>query len=364
MRLVVEQPGSTDYRARMRRPKPPLTALVLLASLSGPACVTPQRPAYFDTTGRTDLVAGGIRMIEVNLPKGKTRVWTKRVGNNPTIKVLLLHGGPGTTHEYFEAADSYFPGASIEYYYYDQAGSAYSDPVDDVSALLSTQRFVDEVEQVRVALGLGPESFYLLGHSWGGILAIEYALAHQNKLKGLIISNMMSSVPAYNAYAKEVLMPKMNQAALSEILALEAKKDFDNPRYEDLLMSSFYTEHLLRMPADQWPDPVKRTFSHLNKKIYTPMQGPSEMGASGILERWDRSADLKTITVPTLVIGAAHDTMDPRHMEWMAKQLPKGRYLYCAKGSHLALYDDQVTWFSGVIQFLHDVDGRAASAAR
>jgi proline iminopeptidase len=108
---------------------------------------------------------------------------------------------------------------------------------------------------------------------------------------------------------------------------------------------------------------VKRTFSHLNKKIYTPMQGPSEMGASGILERWDRSADLKKITVPTLVIGAEHDTMDPRHMEWMAKQLPKGRYLYCAKGSHLALYDDQVTWFSGVIQFLHDVDGGAASAA-
>ncbi len=306
-------------------------------------------------------------MVDITLPQGKvrhTRVWTKRVGNSPTIKLLLLHGGPGATHEYFEAADSYFPGASIEYYYYDQAGSAFSDPIEDPSPLLTIDRFVDEVEQVRTALGLGPDNFYLLGHSWGGILAIEYALAHQDKLKGLIISDMMSSIPAYNKYAREVLEPQMNPAVLQEILALEAKKDFDNPRYEALLMPSFYAEHILRMPPEQWPDPVLRAFARLNKKVYVPMQGPSEMGASGILENWDRSADLQKINVPTLVIGAQYDTMDPGHMAWMAKQLPRGRYLYCERGSHMAMYDDQVTWFSGVIQFLHDVDrGVSVSSA-
>ncbi len=89
--------------------------------------------SYFDNTGRTDVLAGGVRMIPIHTPKGDFRVWTKRVGNNPRIKVLLLHGGPGATHEYFEAADSFFPGASVEYYYYDQLGSAYSDQPKDTS---------------------------------------------------------------------------------------------------------------------------------------------------------------------------------------------------------------------------------------
>ena len=325
-------------------------ALLLAVLLAG--CLDAPSSSYFSNAGRTDVATGGVRMIEVSIPGGKTHVWTKRVGNNPSIKVLLLHGGPAGTHEYFEAADSYFPGAGIEYYYYDQAGSAYSEPIADPSSLLSIDHFVEEVEQVRTALGLGPDNFYLLGHSWGGILAIEYALKHQDKLKGLIISDMMSSIPAYNRYAHDVLMPMVSPPVLAEILAIEAKKDFDNPRYEELLMPSWYEKHLLRRPAAEWPEPVLRSFAHLNKKIYIPMQGPSEMGASGVLEQWDRSADLKRITVPTLVIGAQYDTMDPKHMEWMSKQFPKGQYLYCPNGSHLALYDDQATWFAGVLRFL------------
>ena len=130
------------------------------------------------------MLSGGVRLIPMTTPKGTFRVWTKRVGNNPTIKVLLLHGGPGATHEYFEAFDSYFPAAGIEYYYYDQLGSAYSDQPDEPE-LWELPRFVDEVEQVRQALGLDQDNFYLLGHSWGGMLAIEYALKYQQHLKGL-----------------------------------------------------------------------------------------------------------------------------------------------------------------------------------
>src|ERR1044072_9096196 len=82
---------------------------------------------YLDYSSRADALSGGAKLIPINTPKGVFWVWTKRVGNNPRIKVLLLHGGPGATHEYFEAFDSYFPAAGIEYYYYDQLGSAYSD---------------------------------------------------------------------------------------------------------------------------------------------------------------------------------------------------------------------------------------------
>ncbi|MFL5278379.1 MAG: proline iminopeptidase-family hydrolase [Myxococcales bacterium] len=326
-----------------------MRALLLCALATG--CAAGSSSSYFDNTGRSDVGSGGVRRIPIDTPKGKFHVWTKRVGNNPSVKVLTLHGGPAATHEYFEIFDTHVPAAGIEYYYYDQLGSFYSDQPDDPS-LWTIERFADEVEQVRKALGLSRENFVLQGHSWGGILAIEYALRHQENLKGLVISNMMASIPAYNEYARTVLMPQMDQKALAEILALEKKGDFENPRYEELLIPNFYQQHILRMPAEQWPDPVVRAFAHLNRKIYVPMQGPSEMGASGVLEKWDRTADLKSIQVPTLVIGARYDTMDPKHMEWMSKQLPKGRYLYCPNGSHLAMYDDRQTYFAGLIGFL------------
>ena len=314
----------------------------------------PSRASYLDNTGRDDVLSGGVKMIPVTTPKGTFKVWTKRVGNNPKIKVLLLHGGPGVTHEVYEVFDSHFPGVGIEYYYYDQLGSFFSDQPDDPS-LWDLPRFVEEVEQVREALHLDKDNFYLLGQSWGGLLAMEYALKYQEHLKGLVISNMVSSIPAYNEYAKKVLMPTMDQKALAEILKLEAAKQYEDPRYMELLIPNFYTQHLLRMPPEQWPDPVNRAFAHLNKKVYIPMQGPSEMGASGTLEKWDRTADLGKIDVPTLVIGATHDTMDPKHMEMMAGAVKHGRFLLCPNGSHLAEYDDSQVYFTGLLKFIDDV---------
>ena len=294
-------------------------------------------------------------MIPIETPKGTFRVWTKRVGNNPRMKMLLLHGGPAATHEYFEAFDGYFPAAGIEYYYYDQLGSTYSDQPNEPD-LWDLSRFVDEVEQVRQALGLDRDSFYLLGHSWGGILAMEYALKYQQHLKGLVISNMMASIPAYNDYARTVLMPAMDQTALAEVRQLEASGRTEEPRYMELLIPLHYETHFLRLPAAEWPDPVNRAFLHINRAIYVPMQGPSELAASGKLVAWDRTRDLGKITVPTLVIGSAHDTMDPAHMEMMAREVKRGRYLFCPNGSHLAMYDDQQVYFDGLIQFVRDVD--------
>jgi len=314
---------------------------------------------YFDNSGRDDVLSGGVRMIPIDTPRGEFRVWTRRTGNNPRVKVLLLHGGPGATHEYFAACDSYFPAAEIEYYSYDQLGSAWSDQ-PDAPDLWTIPRFVDEVEQVREALGLDHDNFYLLGHSWGGMLAIEYALEHQRHLKGLVISNMMSSGPAYNAYTESVLMPAMDQDVLAEIKHLEATEATDDPRYMALLMEHHYVHHILRMPAEAWPDPVNRTFASINPAIYVPLQGPSELGAGGVLRTWDRTADLPEITVPTLVIGARYDTMDPNYMKMMAGKFPRGTYLFCPNGSHMAMYDDQVTYFNGLIDFIRRVDVSAA----
>jgi len=315
------------------------------------------KSSYLNYSGMDDQFTGGIKMIPISTPKGEFKVWTKRVGNNLKMKVLLLHGGPGATHELFECFDGYFPFEGIEYIYYDQLGSYYSDQPSDTS-LWTIDRFVDELEQVRKALKLDKDNFYLLGQSWGGILAMEYALKHQENLKGLIISNMMSSAEDYNKYAHEVLGLQLKPEVLEELMELEAAKDYQNPRYMELLMTHYYPKHLLHMPLKKWPESINRTFKHLNPDVYVYMQGPSEFGISGnaTLKNWNRKADLSKITVPTLVIGSKHDTMDTKHMEWMSKEVKNGKYLYCPNGSHLVQYDDQEIYFKGLIQFIMDVD--------
>ena len=147
-----------------------------------------------------EVQTGGVKVIAIETPKGKFNVWTKRIGNNPKIKLLLLNGGPGATHEYFECFESFLLPEDVELIYYDQLGCGLSDNPKDTS-MWDLGRFVEEVEQVRKALNLNKDNFYLLGHSWGGILAMQYALKYQDNLKGLIISNMMSSCPAYGKFS-------------------------------------------------------------------------------------------------------------------------------------------------------------------
>jgi proline iminopeptidase len=305
--------------------------------------------------------AAGVKMIPIHTAKGDFKVWTKRFGANPRIKLLLLHGGPGGNHEYFEALETALAGKGVEFIYYDQLGSAFSDQPTDTS-LWTVDRFVDEVEQVRVALGLDKDNFYLLGHSWGGILAVEYALRHGEHLKGLIISNMMMSIPDYNRYAETVLAKQMDPALVAEVKAIEARKEYDSPRYMEILIPNFYQKHLMRLA--EWPAAVTRSFGAINKQIYVLMQGPSEFGASGLLEHWDRKADLPKLAMPTLVIAGGNDTMDPEHMRWVSTQVQHGSFVLCPEGSHLAMWDDQPTYVRGLTDFLDAVDRGADRIAR
>ncbi|HCL05646.1 MAG TPA: proline iminopeptidase [Chitinophagaceae bacterium] len=294
----------------------------------------------------------GIKMIPIKTPVGTFKVWTKTIGNNPRIKVLLLHGGPAMTHEYMEAFESFFPKEGFEMIEYDQLGSYYSDQPTD-SSLWTTERFVEEVEQVRIALGLNKDNFYLLGNSWGGMLGIEYALKYQQNLKGLIICNMMASIPDYEKY-NGVLRSQMRPSLIDTLRSYEDKGLFKDPTYQELVFKEYYTQHLCRLP--ELPDPVARAFKHINETIYVMMQGPSEFKVGGRLLTWDRKMDLPKITVPTLTVGAKYDTMDPAHMEWMSKQVKNGQYLYCPNGSHLSMWDDQKVFMDGVIKFIKETD--------
>jgi proline iminopeptidase len=140
---------------------------------------------------------------------------------------------------------------------------------------------------------------------------------------------------------------------LDTLKTLEAVKDYTNPKYTELLTKHYYKLHICRLA--EWPEAVNRSFKHINPSVYVLMQGPSEMGISGRLANWDIKNRLKEITVPTLVVGANNDTMDPEHMKWMSSQFPKGQFLLCPNGSHMSMWDDQEHFFPGVIKFIKNV---------
>jgi len=337
-------------------------AVIILATSCGQSATTAESNnyAYFAAVD-SGVQNGGSRVIPIETPKGVFKVWTKRIGNNPKIKVLLLTGGPGASHEYAECFESFFPKEGIEFYYYDQLTTGFSDNPKD-SSLFNLDRYVEEVEQVRKALGLTSDNFYVWGHSWGGILAMQYALKYQGNMKALIISNMMSSTVDYNNYAKDVLARQLDPKVLDSIRDIEKRGDYKSPKYMELLMPNFYAKHICRIPLDKWPEPVLRSFSKMNEDLYVAMQGPSEFGLSGKLTGWDVKAELPKLTIPVLTIGGQFDTMDPGHMKWMSTQVQNGSYLLCPNGSHMSCYDDQQIYMTGLIKFIKAVDGGGKKA--
>lgn len=304
---------------------------------------------YYNFKTKGAFQAAGVQMVEL---KEGYKVWTKRFGNSP-MKVLLLHGGPALTHEYMECFESFFPQANIEFYHYDQLGSHYSDKPDNDS-LWTIARFVEEVEQVRQALGLNKDNFYLLGNSWGGILGMEYALKYQQHMKGLIVCNMTADFDKYEAYNAK-LRQKMRQSLIDSLVSYESKGDYHNPEYQDLVFEEYYTKHICKFAVPDWPEPIMRSFSHINQHVYEYMQGPSEFVPGGILKGWSVWDRLPELTVPTLMVGAEYDTMNPEEMKEMSRLVKNGRSLHCANGSHLAMWDEQEFFMEGVIDFIKDV---------
>jgi len=291
----------------------------------------------------SDIVhVGGSRRIEIG---GGHWVWTKKVGNGD-IKVLLLHGGPGADHRYFEGFEDFLPLNGMEFYYYDQLDSTNSEKPNDPS-LWTIERYTDEVEAVRRGLGL--DQFYLLGHSWGGLLAIEYALKYQQHLKGLVISNMAASSDSFVKHVSKI-RSQFPADIRAQLDYYEKADKTDDPAYRALLFEKLYKVFICRL--DPWPDPVSRSLGGWNQHVYHVLQGRSEFETSGRMKGWDRWADLPRIKVRTLTMGARYDEMDPEDMRRMATLLPHGKAWISETGSHFAMYDDQQNYFRALLSFL------------
>jgi proline iminopeptidase len=336
------------------------------AAVAATACLSPfSTPAHAssasappptptpDPLNPAGIRMAGIRMIPVD--GGKYKVWTKRIGSGP-VKVLLLHGGPGFTHDYLEAMESFLPQAGIEMYYYDQLGVGNSDAPDDPS-LWTLARYVAEVEEVRKGLGL--DHFVLYGHSWGGILAMEYTLKYQQHLSGLVISNMTAGTQAYLKRTAALKLKLLSPELLTQFNQLETAKDYDNPAYARIVEENLYPQMICRIKP--WPEPVDRAFRLSNQKIYNQMQGRSEFEVTGNLKDWERWDRLHEIKVKTLTIGSNYDEMDPEDMRKMATLMPNASSAICPNGSHLAMWDDQAVYFQHLLAFLQSIQPAASA---
>ncbi|HEV8080266.1 MAG TPA: proline iminopeptidase-family hydrolase [Chitinophagaceae bacterium] len=300
-----------------------------------------------DTT--YEVKTGGAKMIKVD---GKYNVWTKKIGDGK-IKVLLLHGGPGFTHDYFECFEDFLPKEGIEFYYYDQLGCGNSDIPTDTT-LWNIPRFVEEVEQVRKGLDL--DNFYLYGQSWGSMLAMEYLQKYQSHVRAAVLSNMTASSKSYVNYTAKLKEQILSPQDIATYDSLDKLKAYNSPEFQSLMMNKLYTKVVCRIPLESWPEPLMRAFKKANQTIYIQMQGVDEFHVTGNFKDWDMWDRLHNITVPTLVIGAKYDEMNPDDIRKEGKLIPNSRTYICPNGSHLAMYDDQQNYFTNLIAFLKDVE--------
>jgi proline iminopeptidase len=285
--------------------------------------------------------AEGVKLITV---EGKYRVWTQQVGQG-SIKLLLLHGGPANTHEYLENFPQHLNPADVQVYFYDQLGSYHSDQPDD-SSLWRIERFVDEVEQVRQGLGL--EGFYLYGHSWGGMLALEYAAKYGQYLKGLVVSNMGYRASSHNQYRRSLYYSIAGSTKEGRAILEQRQQGVnvtDSVAYQ-VIGKRFDQQHYLRLAQE--PEPFQRNDKHITRKDMTPLWRE--------MDQWDFSPQLASIQTPTLLLGAKYDYIPTGDYYLMSKKIPKSRVYICPKGSHFAMWDDTEHYFEALIRFLKDVE--------
>jgi len=301
------------------------------------------------TKGVDSIKTGGNQLITVD---GKFKVWTKKVGDG-SIKVLLLHGGPGFSHDYMECFDDFLPKEGMEIYYYDQLGCGNSDAPTDTS-LWNLTRYVEEVEQVRKGLGL--DHLFIVGHSWGALLTMEYLYKYPSHVKGAVLSNMTAGMNDFTSYTETLKKRFFTARDITVYDSLDKLHAYSSPQYNDLLMNKLYTQVLCRIPLENWPEPLLRAFKKVNTTIYTQMQGVDEFHVTGNFRNWEFWDKLPGIKMPVLVLGGMKDEMDPESIKREGNLIPNSRTYLCPEGSHMSMYDDQARYFSTLIKFLREVE--------
>ena len=282
----------------------------------------------------------------IDVPGGQ--VWYKVVGSGESVPLLTLHGGPGGGHDYLEPLNALASERPIVFF--DQLGCGKSDTPDDVS-LWRIDRFVDEVTAVRDALGL--DRIHLLGHSWGGWLAIEYMLGAPSGVVSLTLASTSASIPQF-VHEAGTLISELPREMAETMRRLEAEGDFENPEFEAGMME-FYKRHLCRL--DPWPDPIMRSLENLDGNIvYETMNGPTEFTVIGNMKDWNRIEKLSEIVAPTLITCGRYDELTPACSRTLRQGIMNSRMHVFERSAHMAHLEEAESYLQILSEFLRDFD--------
>jgi len=289
---------------------------------------------------------------EGTIPLKGYETWYRIVGGGEEpgkLPVLCLHGGPGAPHDYLESLEA-IADTGRRAIFYDQVGCGNSSRTDE--SLWNVETFVEEVGAVREALGL--DRTHLFGSSWGGMLAMEYALTKPSGLASLVLSSSPASIPVWAEETGRLRseLPAEVQQVLDEH---EAAGTADSPEYEEAMME-FYKRHVIRI--DPMPESVQRTFAKLveSPEVYNYMQGPNEFVITGTFKDWDITGRLGEIEVPTLVTTGRHDECTPRQAEIVHRGIAGSEWVLFEDSSHMQFAEEPERYLRVLDDFLTRVE--------
>jgi proline iminopeptidase len=272
------------------------------------------------------------------------RVVTYSIGSGAET-VLLLNGGPGLPCDYLRDPHALLAEHGYRVVTYDQLGCGASARPNDKS-LWTIEGYAEEVEELREKLDLG--SVHLLGHSWGGWLAIEYAVTFPDGLKSLILADTCGDMP-HLVSELDRLRGALGSETVAMMLRHEAEGTLDHPEYQAAVTILNY-RHVCRL--DVYPDSVTRSLKNWNMEIYGLMQGPNEFLYTGNLKDWNRIPDLHRVKQPAFVVVGQHDELTPACALKMKLALPNAELKTFKNSSHMPLYEEPEKYFPALLDFL------------
>lgn len=291
--------------------------------------------------------------VEGRVPFRGHETWYRSAGDGAGLPLALLHGGPGSTHLGLSVLEPLADERRVVLY--DQLGCGNSSQPSDPS-LWTVELFVAELANLREALGL--ERIHLLGHSWGGMLALEYALTQPTGLESLVLSSTLTSSRLWEEEALR-LRAELPADVLTVLERHEAAGTVDDPEYKEAT-KEYYRRHLCRL--DPWPPIVEEILRVSRREVYETMWGPNEMRPTGTLAGWEVTDRLGEITAPALVLCGRFDEATPRQAETIAHGLGgESELVVLERSAHLTPLEETERYLELVRGFLRRVERRAAT---
>ncbi|WP_035664884.1 proline iminopeptidase-family hydrolase [Bradyrhizobium sp. Ec3.3] len=277
----------------------------------------------------------------VSAPGG--RVWMRRCGGSAKAPLITLHGGPGSPHDYLEPLAAL--GDEREIVFYDQLGCGRSDRPADTS-LWTIDRFVAELDAVVETVGRKP--VHLLGHSWGAMLAVDYAFAHPENVASLILDSPCLSMRRVRSDMQRLraALPPSVQRVLD---SCEAAGNTDSGAYGAAAMV-FYRRHVCRKP--DWPEPLMRSQENWAWPVYHTMWGPAEFTPVGNLADYEREDGLSDLNRPVLYLCGRHDEITPEATAAYHQQTPGSEFVVFEDSAHVQHLEEPELYEAVVRGFL------------